>query len=784
MIEDVDHGAPAAKASGTRTLNSTSKPLPIAIARAVRTIASHSTIQEISEPRWIDAGDRVVIDIKVEVALPNAWRAVGQSPSGVKLLETLTVSFPAAYPRLAPIITLRADFDRSHPHLQPRPAGRPPEPCLIAGSLRELIQARGILGLMTQLDDWLEKAAMLALNDPKHGWEPVRRDHVDDIVSLDATTLRNLATRDGGWTVFRTLFFQTGDQPADVYRIEVDQKERVGVGPKVLTTLSHRQFAKSESAGTGLAFVAWPGKRSNGEPFISDRYVPEDVFSTQSLRGRAELYGCRAQLDAFLSLLAKRLNSATLERPIPITLIFIVRRPFNLVGAASPLELCSYVLEVTSGSDLTTTAHVPVRLAAHREKISPSVLKRASGIPVDEACRPWTLIGCGSLGSKLAMHTARGGFAPSLVIDHDIFEPHNFARHAGLPLSSDLDGLLLRSNPRLWLTTLRCSDKRPKSLARDVVTLVETPSGRNQFHQKPHGLIVNATASSVVREALAAAPWDQGEQPMTIEASLFGAGKVAYFAREGAELNPNCADLVTEFYRLAQGDPALGREVFQAEAEVVAIGQGCSAITFTMPDDRLSLQAASLAIQVRQSLRQSAADENGQLSVGVVSDDDVGLDWRHIAVEPCVVLPSSGLGVPEIRISRRVNSTIAALVEQAPGVEIGGVIVGRFSQATNTFHVVDLMTAPPDSVFSAEKFVLGTKGLRARIEQVVKESGGCLYPLGTWHNHLMPSGPSALDLQTAARLAIHQLFPLLMLIHTSQGFRFLTAEAIASSRRE
>jgi hypothetical protein len=160
------------------------------------------------------------------------------------------------------------------------------------------------------------------------------------------------------------------------------------------------------------------------------------------------------------------------------------------------------------------------------------------------------------------------------------------------------------------------------------------------------------------------------------------------------------------------------------------------------------------------------------------------LEWRHLKVEPFVVLPRSTSDAPQIRISHRVNALIEEAVRQAPGVETGGLIVGRFSQATNTFHVVDLMPAPSDSVFSAEKFVLGTKGLSARVEQLVRGSGGSLYPLGTWHNHLIPSGPSALDLRAAARLAIHQLFPLLMLIHTPQGFRFLTAEAVIGSYRK
>jgi hypothetical protein len=110
-------------------------------------------------------------------------------------------------------------------------------------------------------------------------------------------------------------------------------------------------------------------------------------------------------------------------------------------------------------------------------------------------------------------------------------------------------------------------------------------------------------------------------------------------------------------------------------------------------------------------------------------------------------------------------------------VETGGVIIGRFSPLTHSFYIVDLVKAPEDSVFSAEKFVLGTHGLKAAIRRIIEISGGCLYALGTWHNHLGQFEASILDTNTAIALALQQYLPVLMLIALPEGYTFLTAES-------
>ena len=89
-----------------------------------------------------------------------------------------------------------------------------------------------------------------------------------------------------------------------------------------------------------------------------------------------------------------------------------------------------------------------------------------------------------------------------------------------------------------------------------------------------------------------------------------------------------------------------------------------------------------------------------------------------------------------------------------PNVETGGVTV------------VDLLPAPPDSERSAQRFVLGTRGLKKAIRARHRKSGDTLFDLGTWHSHLTDHGPSPLDRETARELAMERPPPSVLLIVT------------------
>ena len=738
----------------------------MATTRALRLAAAHPAVRAV-RPAPHAADGSVVAEIDIAVALPARWRPAGRSPSGVRGLETVTLVFPGNFPTWAPSIHLRADFNRAHPHINPGPADQPPQPCIVAGSLSELVQARGFEGFLDQLVDWLDEAAMAALNDPAQGWESVRRDHIDDNIVIDGSAIRSLADPAGGCAVVPISFFLVEETGRKIYVVNQCNG--------TLVDLEKAQFGCDALPGgawkgISVGIVVWARDVEAGKPFIVDEYLPETVATIGDLRKRAERYGCLAELDAKLNHIAFGVASLPFK-PVPLTVTLLVRRPYDVIGTRSPIELCSYLIELTSADDVINEHVGQVRLPGLREQLSLSILRSVSDIAAEgyHGRKPWALIGCGSVGSKIAMHMARRGEGPSLLVDRSIMAPHNYARHALLPSKAHLAPMPPKT--RALADGLASLGQRPIADKSDITDLLNTAAGRGRLRKER--LVLNTTASTVVRECLAFGAWE--DRPLIGEAHLLGAGRVAYAGFEGPGGNPNLSDLAAESYRSIGNDAAVRQEVFSARTEALTIGQGCSAVTFPMADSRVSTLAAGLSeVVARRQLAEKAVE--GHIILGLVGEDGLSQSWARHEVQPWVVLPATAPGDIEVRISPRVDEKIRAEIAARPGRETGGVIVGRFSQIANAFQVVDVIPAPPDSSFSADKFILGTQGLKSAIGGIIKDTGGSLYALGTWHNHLIKSGPSLLDAETAVKLALRQFFPVLLLIALPDGYTFLTAE--------
>jgi hypothetical protein len=291
--------------------------------------------------------------------------------------------------------------------------------------------------------------------------------------------------------------------------------------------------------------------------------------------------------------------------------------------------------------------------------------------------------------------------------------------------------------------------------------------------------VVNTTGSATVREALSSSLF-AGDRPRVIETCLLGSGRVALMAVEGPTANPSAVDLITEAYRAIHARKELRGAVFGRAATEIAIGQGCSAATLPLADTRVSMFAAAMADRLIRFQRTGLPADSGQLLLGALKDDDISTDWTEAPVQPRILV---GSGPAQVRISPAVDAEINAEIAHRPCSETGGILFGRYCDITDSFHVVGTLPAPPDSKFSADEFVLGTQGLRPILADLIDGSAGALYPLGTWHNHLVPSGPSLKDMGTAVLLSGMQFFPLLMLICTPAGYQLLSVDTLGASRR-
>ena len=177
--------------------------------RALASVASHPAVSSIGSPCHDQNTGTTSVDVTFVTSLPSEWRRRGHSPSGVRSQEIVRFHFPRMFPLDAATPSLRPDFNRNLPHMQPWLTDGRPVPCVHDGDLTELILRDGLAGLVNQTALWLERAALGTLIDPDQGWEPQRRDSYRDYVVADATAIRGLVTRDGGHKFLQLSYLRT-----------------------------------------------------------------------------------------------------------------------------------------------------------------------------------------------------------------------------------------------------------------------------------------------------------------------------------------------------------------------------------------------------------------------------------------------------------------------------------------------------------------------------------------------------------------------------------------------
>ena len=718
--------------------------------RAISTFRAHPECRGCD---FVSISSREAIaELIINIEMPFAWSAKGRSPNGVRRQETITVRFPSDYPWSSPRFYLRDDFDRALPHLQPGPASLPPEPCLVYGSLDEYFLEVGLLALVEQLREWLSRAAKGVLINPLQGWEPViRNDFAGDYIA-DASYLRGLVNNRGGSRVLQTRYVRIGPTKAELgqeaglfgqifsKKCQLNLKTR----PALLTaeTLDRDTHAH---AGNSVTFVVWPGKGRSGSPIVASEYFPETIENLGDLLARAKELHCEKNLSELLSHIDRIYASKALDYPVPITIVFCVRRPFHLIGMASNIELIPYAfdLRLTKGRPaLLKQTQIPVMPVAQKDAINRELLQRATG---ESAIAPVVMLGCGSVGSKIALHLARSGTQIRSVIDKSWFRPHNLARHGLLEtdFTKKSDALAM---------ALRRLDQEPESFAEEILLALSDKKTKNKLIPKQTGYVIDSTASLSVRSKLSSIT-TPSKLTRFASVALFGQGHGAYLMIEGERRSPTLDDVTVEYYRrIAQNSDLRGiATAADGELQHVATGQGCGSMTMPMSDARASAMSAMLAEHIVSASQSQQA--SGQLIVGLHKTEADTISWSRFAIDAPIEVMFPGLEGWSFRIAGRVLDTIREEISQYKDVETGGVLIGRANDRLRTISVVDVLPAPPDSQRSATGFVLGTECAKQQIDDYHQRSGRTLYDVGTWHSHLADQPPSPRDQATAKALA-------------------------------
>jgi len=757
--------------SGMAEEKQLSPELITSVTRARAIAASHPQVEHVGE--LIPYENGMQLELRINVPMPNAWRANGTSPSGVNRVEPVRLDFPRLYPLDPPEVSLRSDFRRNLAHIQPwLTADGRPVPCIQDGKLQEFMQQQGIAGILNQTVLWLEHAAEDSLIDPEQGWEPLRRDDFQEFLVADADHIRSLVNRTGG---FRFQKFEYFYREGSWLYGQIFSEQLPLNKDSIKEAVSSHRGVTGCLLGRSLALIVWPGKKSSGQPIICDQYVPDTVHDIKELKEKASAFGCLKEFNDGLTRLAQCVRDCKEAGPFPMALILCARRPFNLIGSESNIELCCYTLDFYAKDAFPQGDNTPVRPSAHREEITPELLARLSGLPKEDNPALWTLVGAGSLGSKVGLHMGRAGRGPAAIIDSAMMAPHNAARHAMIPHTGDMQIMSMDYKARQLHEALAGLAQASTHITEDIAKVIQTRALSRQAWTKNTWAIVNTTASLRARAAICT----PALRHRVIESVLYANGSIGVIATEGAGRNPDIGDLFTELYNRAATNDVLRLHLYPEDAENelprIIVGEGCGSATMQITDGKISMYAAGVSEYLLQRQKDGLPD-NGELMIGSVSNSGLGVGWERISIPPVCTVAAEGGGQWAVRISTRAQKKIEEEVISWPDVETGGVLLGRQDEATRCFYVIDVLPAPEDSRRSRTEFELGMKGLKHKLETYVRATKATLYCLGTWHSHLAPSGPSALDNQTARAMGLARLAPSVLLIHTPSGYRAVLAD--------
>ena len=738
---------------------------------ALHQLQRHRGLIRVGEPRA--SGESTQIDVDVAVQLPNRSRRNGASETGVRAVETCVLVFGSDWPLFAPNVFLRADFPLNLPHINPHREGDLVSPCLFEGSLDELLHRFGLDAIVDQLIDWLHKAAAGTLLDLEQGWEPTRRDSCPSTVVFSAEKVAAAAPTDGSILVVPAGYVTID---GGLYAI-VNAELTAQIDPVFYQDVHNDKLGKWGNGYTVAVIARAP--MTDGHPHVVGRYQPETVVDLATLLDRAAELGIdrdalAQSLDGYYgrSILDILQDSRGWVHGLHAIVILTVQRPVSLVGSPGRnVEVLPYVVRYELNAQSLLERDTTVHSAFHAHALSPELLARTSGIPSAATLQPLVMLGCGSVGSKIAMQLGRAGFGSMTFVDNESMSPHNAARHALIDRASVLAPP--RKSVLMKTAFEELSHLQSRAFDADAVTLLVDPEQFATIVPQDAALIVDTTASL---QALAAetqsAALDQSPARLA-RIAMYGQGRCVAVLLEGLGRAGRVDDLTAFLFECCRFVPELRASIAgdTSEPTRIFVGDNCRSLTMPMSDAVVSRSASLAGLQLERWLVDGLPKE-ATLCAGISDAEGIGMAWTHASLGPTTVLDVADDGGWNIRILHPVVQAINADALHWGSLETGGALVGRISFENRTITITGIVDAPPDSIREAARFVLGTNGLVHNLRTANGASLGYLAFIGTWHSHPKGGQHSGIDRNTLRNIAEDAGgLPAVSLVWTPTGLR-------------
>jgi hypothetical protein len=354
------------------------------------------------------------------------------------------------------------------------------------------------------------------------------------------------------------------------------------------------------------------------------------------------------------------------------------------------------------------------------------------------------LLGCGALGSHIADILVRAGAASLKLVDKGIVSSGVLVRQQ----FSDQDIGRAKASAcraRLQAISPNCSIEAEYD---DLKYGVLSKFGRD------YDLIVDATASRAVSEALEADLRNSPEAPPIVSTSVTAKAKYGRVVVRKSNLAGGPKSIVRSAQLGCYSNPAR-MELAKAfwpppgEAELFQPEPGCSEPTFQASAADMAFHAAGL---INTGLAELASNDTSRSTVAFlpsVSKLSASKMTRLQFGEPKRITERNHGHT--VLVAPEATKTIEAEVARSarvygPDVETGGLMFGEIDDNLGMLFLDQVTGPPPDSYHSPQLFVCGTDGNQERSELQKKRSGGASGFIGIWHTHpVSPPRPSDVD---------------------------------------
>jgi integrative and conjugative element protein (TIGR02256 family) len=343
-------------------------------------------------------------------------------------------------------------------------------------------------------------------------------------------------------------------------------------------------------------------------------------------------------------------------------------------------------------------------------------------------------VGVGALGSQVTNNLVRGGFGEWTLVDDDLFEPHNAARHlvpshgVGYPkvtiVSEFMRGLHQGKGPPV---AIPCDFFQPGEHEQRLNSALRDAD-----------LVLDFSASVGVGRKLAT---DGRTQARRMSVFLNQRGDELVVLAEDRARTTNLIWLEAEYIKAVGFDSRLRGHFDGSSPSKLRYGNGCRELSVIVAQDVIALHAGLASQTIRRFSKNPAA----------------GVTVFRLNRETGTVVPVK-LGVTKpitfnveewtVQIHPSVAKSAFSLRKNHLPAETGGVLLGLVDRESQFVAIVGLLPAPSDSIQWPTSFIRGSNGLRAAVEGINKRTQGNLLYVGEWHSHPMghDARPSTLDL--------------------------------------